>query len=156
MNDDTYAKILVEKSRAWLLTSEETKTCLEAKNYEGLEDVLVRREEAIKGYIDCLERWNTYVESSIDLNGEELFLPTLLEYFEQQGFTSLVQALNEIKHNLNEIRALDSDLTRLAQLIPADIKQLLVDLQIKKPAVSAYLKNKTNPLNSFSRFDRCK
>ena len=156
MNHDTYAKVLVEKSQAWLLTSEEIKAFLEANNYSKLENVIARREEAIQGYMDCLERWNVYLKSQDGFDDEEIFLPRLLDYFERQGLKVLVQALNEVKQNLGKIRALDTDITNLAKQIPADIKQLLVDLQIKKPALSAYLKSKTDPLTSFSRFDRSK
>lgn len=156
MESISYAKILVEKSLAWLKTSQETQSCLSAKDFATLADVVARRENAIQGYIDCLERWIKFLKSTTDLEISEHFLPELLSYSQKNADIELVDALTQVKQNLSLIRQLDQEIQVAATQIPNEIRDLLMNLQKKKPALSAYLKVRNNLLNQFIRFDRSK
>jgi len=78
----------------------------------------------------------------------------LLDYFESVDNTKLQKELLEVKSCFEAIRKVDQKLQDLAANIPKQIRQSLLDVQKKKPAVNAYQRTKFTPLSQFQRFDR--
>ena len=85
MDISSYMKVLKEKSFAWLNTSEQLHKLLLARDYDSLDSVLSKREEAITIYLDCLDRLESKVAASTDVQTGEKFLINLLEHFETVG-----------------------------------------------------------------------
>ena len=154
MDIASYMNVLKEKSFAWLSTSEQLHRLLLAGDYDSLDSVLSQREEAINIYLDCLDRLESKVAASTDVQTGEKFLINLLEHFETVGNKQLKKDLLEVKACFESIRKVDHKLQKLAENIPKQIKQNLLDVQKKKPAVSAYQRTKFTPLSQFQRFDR--
>lgn len=154
MDISSYINILKEKALAWLKTSEQLHELLSANEYNSLDPVLSRREEAINGYLDCLDRLESTVSSSGNVEAGERFLVNLLSYLESRNETKLQSDLEEVRACFEDIREIDQKLQELASNIPKQIKQSLLDVQKKKPAVNAYQRTKFTPLNQFQRFDR--
>ena len=67
MDISSYINILKEKAFAWLNTSEQLHELLLANEYNSLDSVLSRREEAINGYLDCLDRLESKVAASTNV-----------------------------------------------------------------------------------------
>ena len=154
MDISSYINILKEKALAWLKTSEQLHELLLANEYNSLGPVLSRREEAINGYLDCLDRLESTVSASGNVEAGERFLVNLLNYLELRNETKLQSDLEEVRACFEDIREIDQKLQELASNIPKQIKQSLLDVQKKKPAVNAYQRTKFTPLNQFQRFDR--
>ena len=154
MEISSYINILKEKALAWLNTSEQLHSLLLAEDYNSLDPVLSRREEAINGYLDCLDRLESTMSTSCNVEVGEKFLISLLDYFESVDNTKLQKELLEVKSCFEAIRKVDQKLQELAANIPKQIRQSLLDVQKKKPAVNAYQRTKFTPLSQFQRFDR--
>ena len=154
MDISSYINILKEKALAWLKTSEQLHELLLANEYNSLDPILSRREEAINGYLDCLDRLESTVSASSNVEVGEKFLINLLDYFESVDNTKLQKELLEVKSCFEAIRKVDQKLQDLAANIPKQIRQSLLDVQKKKPAVNAYQRTKFTPLSQFQRFDR--
>lgn len=154
MNVSGYINVLREKAFAWLSTSERAESLLILKDYDSLEIVLSQREIAINGYLDCLDRLESKVTSLEKVETGEKFLINLLDHFTSIGNDELRDDLLAIKKCFESIRDVDSKLQKLAEGIPEQMRQNLLDFQKKKPAVTAYQRTKFNPLNQFKRFDR--
>ena len=154
MEVSSYIVVLKEKAFAWLDTSEQIQKILLLGDYDSLESLLSQRDEAINGYLDCLDRLELKVGSNSKVEVGEKFLINLLAYFESTGDRALHKELLEVKTCFDSIRKVDHKLQELAENIPKQIKQNLLDVQKKKPAVSAYQRTKFTPLSQFQRFDR--
>ena len=154
MEVSSYINILREKASAWLSTSERAQDLLIARDYDSLESVLIQRETAINGYLDCLDRLETKIEATEKVETGEKFLMNLLDYFVSVGNDELRQELLAIKKCFESIRKVDQKLQKLAESIPKQLRQNLLDVQKKKPAVTAYQRTKFNPLSQIQRFDR--
>ena len=131
MDISSYMKVLKEKSFAWLNTSEQLHRLLLAGDYDSLNSVLSQREEAINVYLDCLDRLESKVEASTNVQAGERFLINLLEHVETIGDRQLQKNLLEVKACFESIRKVDHKLQELAENIPKQIKQNLLDVQKK-------------------------
>ena len=123
--------------------------------YNSLDPVLSRREEAINGYLDCLDRLESTVSASGNVEAGERFLVNLLNYLESRHETKLQSDLEEVRTCFEDLREIDLKLQELASNIPKQIKRSSLDVQKKSHAVNGIMKGlKFTPRNQFQRFDR--
>ena len=78
MEVSSYIVVLKEKAFAWLDTSEQIQKILLLGDYDSLESLLSQRDEAINGYLDCLDRLELKVCSNSKVEVGEKFLINLL------------------------------------------------------------------------------